>query len=88
MIVTVNPFDALRIVSLGETCVVSLLAKSMTNEQEEELKKYKQILLLHSEPMNIVSRLSCYSFIKTLKLAKAISEMPNHEIESMLSLKA
>lgn len=63
-IVTVNPFDTLKIISLGITQVVSLLAKSMTAEQEEELKKFKYILLLHPEPDNIVSRLFKTSFIK------------------------
>jgi len=63
VIITTNPFDALRIISFGEKRVVSLLANSMCNEQEEELKKFKNILVLHNNSINIVNRLSKFCFV-------------------------
>jgi hypothetical protein len=83
VIVTVNPFDALRIISLGEKRVVSLLAKSMTNEQEEELKNYKKILVLHSQPTNMLSRLGSYSFIKAPHIKDNVSTLRSEDLLSL-----
>lgn len=85
VIVTTEPFDALRIISLGINEVVCLLANSMTAEQEEELKRFKSILLLHKEPQNIVSRLSALSFIKAPVLSKFIKEMSDQELMSIVN---
>lgn len=84
VIVTVDPFDALRIISLGMQQVVSLLANSMTDEQEEQLNKYKYILLFHTEPENIVNRLYTTSFIKAPVLSKPIQEMTNQELMNLI----
>lgn len=83
-IVTVDPFDALRIVSLGMPQVVSLLANSMTAEQEGQLKEFKYILLFHPEPENIVNRLYETSFIKAPKLIKPFKEMSNQELMNLI----
>lgn len=83
-IVTVDPFDALRIASLGLKQVVSLLANSMTAEQEEQLKKFKYILLFHKEPENIVNRLYQTSFIKAPVLLKPLMEMTDNELMKMI----
>lgn len=80
VIVTTDPFDALKIASVGFQQVTSLLANSMTSEQEEQLKKFKYILLLHQEPENIVSRLYKTSFIKAPAILKPISEMLESEL--------
>lgn len=88
VIVTTDPFDALRIISLGKNRVVSLLAKSMTAEQEEELKRFNQILLLHKNPDNIVQRLSKYAFIKAIVLTKEIKELSDEELLDIISPKA
>ncbi len=84
IIVTVDPFDALRLVSLGFTQVASLLANSMTAEQEEQLKKFKYILLFHKEPQNIQMRLCSICFIKSPVLYKPIIEMANPELINMI----
>lgn len=84
VIVTVDPFDALRIISLGIPQVASLLTDSMTAEQEEQLKKFKYILLLHNEPENIVNRLFSTSFIKAPLLVKPLQEMSNQEMMNMI----
>lgn len=84
VIVTVDPFDALRIASMGIEQVVSLLANSMTAEQEEHLKMFKYILLLHSEPENIVNRLYSTSFIKAPLLVKPLQEMSNQEMMNII----
>lgn len=84
VIVTADPFDALRIISLKTPQVVSLLAQSMTAEQEDELKKFKYILLLHSEPENIVNRLYSYSFIKAPVLSKPLHEMSTQELMNVI----
>lgn len=79
-IVTVDPFDALKIASLGFPQVLSLLANSMTTEQEEQLKKFKYILLFHKEPENIVNRLYATSFIKAPVLDVPLKEMKSEEL--------
>lgn len=84
VIVTVDPFDTLRIISLGIKQVASLLANSMTTDQEEELKKIKFILLFHHEPENIVNRLYHSSFIKAPVLFKPISEMSDTELMTLI----
>jgi|GEM_PF-1203872 len=80
LVVTVDPFDGLRIASNGILQVASLLANSMTSEQEEQLKKFKYILLLHYEPINIVNRLFQTSFIKAPVLSKPLKEMSDQEL--------
>lgn len=83
-IVTVDPFDAIRIAAIGFKKTVSLLANSMTSEQESELKKYKYILLLHNEPDNIVHRLYQTSFIKAPELSKPLKEMSDKDILELI----
>jgi hypothetical protein len=83
-IVTVDPFDTLRIASLGFQQIVSLLANSMTTEQEEQLKKFKYILLFHKEPENIVNRLYASSFIKAPVLFKTLKDLSDDEIRKII----
>lgn len=80
IVVTTDPFDALRIISLGFTKVVSLLAKSMTTEQEKQLRHFTYILLLHPEPHNITLRLSTFCFVKAPVLSKPLAEHTDEEI--------
>jgi DNA primase len=84
VIVTVDPFDALKIASLGFKQVVSLLANSMTTEQEEQLKKFRYILLFHPKPENIVYRLYPTSFIHALVLSKPIKEISEQELVKII----
>ena len=65
IIVTVNPFDGLYFIARGFSSTASLMRDSMTQEQEDLLKKYRCVLLLHDEPKNIVERLAGSCFIKT-----------------------
>lgn len=84
VIVTTDPFDALRIISLDIPQVVSLLASTMTAEQEVELRKFKFILLLHTQPENIVSRLFQTSFVKAPTLTRPLSELSNQELLNLI----
>lgn len=84
VIVTVDPFDALRIISLKIENIVSLIANTMTAEQEEALKQFRYILLLHKEPENIVNRLYSSSFIKAPVLSKPLQELSTQEIMSLI----
>jgi hypothetical protein len=84
LIVTVDPFDALRIISFGYEHVVSLLAHSMTTEQEEELKRFGFILLFHKEPGNIVNRLFSTSYIKAPVLSKPLKEFSDEELMNLI----
>lgn len=86
VIVTTDPFDALRIIALGIGIneVVCLLANSMTNEQEEELKRFKNILLLHKEPQNIVGRLCAECFIKAPVLSKIFKAISDEELMNLI----
>lgn len=83
-IVTVDPFDALRIASLGFPQVVSLLGNSMTAEQEEQLEKFRYIMLFHEKPENIVNRLYQTSFICSPVLSKSIKKMSSNEIYKII----
>lgn len=65
--VTVSPFDVFNVISKGENNVVALLAKSMTDTQEEQLKPFRHIILLHPEPENLILRLSQNHFVKAVK---------------------
>jgi len=85
VIITTDPFDALRIISLGIHNVVCLLANSMTSEQEDELKLFKTILLIHKEPYNIVNRLGSTCFVKSLILSKPIHNLSDKELLSIIS---
>lgn len=84
VIVTTDPFDALRIASLGFTQVVSLLANSMTTEQEEQLKRFRYILLFHDKPENIVNRLYQTCFVHAPVLSKPIKEMADDELRLII----
>ncbi|MBZ0201581.1 MAG: hypothetical protein K8I03_01040 [Ignavibacteria bacterium] len=84
VIVTVDPFDTLKIASLGFKQVVSLLANSMTSEQEGQLKRFRYILLFHPKPENIVNRLYTTSFVKAPVLSKPIKEMSDNELKEFI----
>ena len=88
VIVTIDPFEALRIVSLGINEVVCLLANSMTTEQETELKCFKSILLLHKQPQNIVNRIRTASFVKAPIYSKLLPEITEKELLAMISPEA
>lgn len=80
VIVTVDPFDAIKIIGNGFRQTVALLANSMTQQQEECLKQFRYILLLHKEPANIVNRLYMTSFIKAPELTKPLKDLSQNEL--------
>lgn len=84
VIVTVDPFDALRIASLGFERVASLLGNSMTAEQEERLNKFTYVLLFHKQPSNIVNRLCNLSYVRAPVLEKPLMEMSDEEITRLI----
>jgi len=84
VIVVINTFDIFHLISLGYSNSVALMAKSMTDDQENVLKEFKHILLLHPEPENIINRLSKHLFIKALLLEKKVSELKAEDIKSFL----
>ena len=63
VIVVPSTFDVFHLLKLGNPNAVALIGKSMTDDQEKQLEKFKHILLLHPEPENIVNRLSKKHFI-------------------------
>jgi hypothetical protein len=73
-IVCCNPFDALVLLQKGFKNTYCLIGKSMTASQEEVLKLFKSILLLHPEPENIVLRLSKYSSVKAPLLIQPVKD--------------
>lgn len=83
VIVTIDPIDALKIASCGLLQVVSLLSDSMSKEQEEELKRYKYIYLLHPKPANIITRLYETSFVHAPVILKTVQEMTKEEIQKI-----
>ena len=87
IIVTVDPFDALRLATLGFKQVTSLLANSMTSEQEEQLKDFKYILLFHKDPENIVNRLYQTCFIKAPILEVPLHQLTNQNLINIVKSK-
>lgn len=84
VVVTIDPFETLRIINLGITQSVSLLANSMTGDQESQLKRFRFVLLLHPEPDNIVSRLSQVVYIRAPLLSKHIQEYSHEELMKII----
>lgn len=74
-ILTISPFDVIHIHNLGFNYAVGLLSLSMSKEQEQLLKHFKRILLLHPNPDNILARLAKTAFIKapSINSVKGIS---------------
>lgn len=62
VVLTVSILETLDLLNKGVPSV-SLIGKSMTEIQEEQLKVYKYIIVKHPEPDNIVIRLSRFSFV-------------------------
>ena len=63
VILTADIFTALDFIKSG-TPAVSLIGKSMTDIQAEQLSKFTRVVLVHPEPDNIVARLAKKSFVK------------------------
>lgn len=84
VVVTIYPFETLRIIYLGITQSVSLLANSMTADQESQLKRFRFVLLFHPEPDNIVSRLSQVVYIRAPLLSKHIQEYSHEELMKII----
>ncbi|HRI46535.1 MAG TPA: hypothetical protein PL089_13880 [Ignavibacteria bacterium] len=84
VIVTADPFDALRIISLKIKNVVSLVSNSMTAEQEQVLKQFKYILIFNKAPENIVNRLCSSTFVKAPLLYKPIKELSDQELKTLI----
>jgi hypothetical protein len=73
-LVVCNPFDALVLIQKGFANTFALLGKSMTESQENALKKFKTILLLHPEPENLVLRLSKHCSVKSPLLIQPVKD--------------
>ena len=84
IIITVNPFDCLYLISLGYENCTSLLGKSMTDRQAEVIQRFPNIFLFHSEPENIVNRLCKYSYIKAPEIVKSLKDYSEEEIVQFL----
>lgn len=62
-----NPLEASILVSLGFTYTIGLINQGLTQEQQELLKPFKRIIVIHSNPDNIVLRLSKQCFAKSIQ---------------------
>jgi hypothetical protein len=60
---TVSIWETLEFIKRGLPSV-SLIGRTMTDKQAEQLVRYQRIIVHHSEPDNIVARLAKYSFVK------------------------
>ena len=57
----------------------------MTEEQEEQIRQFRYILLLHNDPKNIVQRLFGTSFVKAPVLSKPLKDMTDEELHALIS---
>lgn len=83
-----NPFDALKIISLGYSHTACLLGSSMTDDQLNQLltmPNLQSIALLHSEPHNIVSRVAKHLFIRYDIPSKPIREIDHTEFQQLFT---
>lgn len=77
-----NPFDALKIISMGYHHTACLLGNSMTDDQLAQLKSMEclqGVILIHSDPMNIVSRVARHMYIRYEIPPKPIREIDHSE---------
>ncbi|MCX6154110.1 MAG: hypothetical protein NT007_08120 [Candidatus Kapabacteria bacterium] len=74
LVVVCNPFEALCLIQKGLLNTVCLIGKSMTESQEESLKQFKSILLLHAEPDNVLLRLKSKCFVKAPTLIQPVKD--------------
>lgn len=81
-IVVCNPFDALILIQKGLKNTYCLIGKSMTASQEETLKKFNSVLLLHPEPDNLILRLHKHCFVKAPLLIQPIKDYSVEKIDS------
>jgi hypothetical protein len=81
---TTNPFDALKLISLGYSHTACLLGNSMTDDQLLSLHtmtNLQSIHLLHTDPLNIVGRLAKHYFIRYDIPSKPIREFDLTEFQ-------
>ena len=77
LFLTTNPFDALKIISLGFPHTTSLLGNSLTDEQFNQLNEHEflqGIHLIHPDPMNIVTRIAKHMYIRYTIPPKSLRE--------------
>jgi hypothetical protein len=87
IILTINPFESLKIISFGFSSVGALLGKTVNDGQYktlEDLEKVEKVLLIHPEPENLVIRLSKIKYIKC-SLISHINELSKEEIISFIN---
>ena len=85
VMLVVNPLDALRLISFGWNKTVAILTPSITKGQEEQLKTFKSILVIHKEPDNIITRLSSQSFVKKIVPTKELALYTKEEFAELIS---
>jgi len=61
---TVSIWEALELIKEGKQAV-ALMGKSMTERQEEQLKRFVFISVIHPEPDNIIVRLAKFAFVSS-----------------------
>ena len=77
-----DPFDCLYLRSIGFDYTFGLLASSMTATQEEDLKTFQRILLIHKDGENTANRLNRNCFVKYIKISKKITELNKEEVKN------
>jgi hypothetical protein len=83
-----NPFDALKIISMGYPHTACLLGNSMTDDQLKQLQSMpnlQSIHLLHKDPMNIVGRVAKHLFIRYDIPPVSIRELDHTEFQKFLT---
>jgi hypothetical protein len=65
VILTVSIWETLEYIKKGMPAV-SLIGKTMTDKQAEQLSRFTNILVVHPEPDNIILRLHKNSFVKSV----------------------
>ena len=80
-ILCTSTFDALHLMNIGFDYTVALMAKSATDEQIELLKRFKRILLFHSEPEATILRLTPYCFCKAIK-TNSVGKLDSNAIKA------
>lgn len=79
IVITTNPFDALFLLAKGLHSIASLLRESITEAQEELIKRHKKVLLLHNDP-KMVERLISHTFVRIA----AINRPTKEQIEALI----
>lgn len=82
-ILTKDPFAVLYLYQLGFPYAYSLMASNLSENQEEELKRFRRILLVDNFSDNVLRRLSNHAFVKMPNLSRGLYSLDENNVKAL-----